>query len=115
MTTARPPGTLHGATHTGHCDTSGVGAMRLDAARCYTSAAMVQPFGITDKQLIPVAQKLLAGHRLDLDDGLLLQDSRDIHAIGAMAHQVRTRLHGKTVFYNRNRHINYTNVCARGL
>ena len=73
---------------------------------------MTELFGITDRHLAPVAQKVLGGQRLSLEDGLILQDTRDIHGLGAMAHHVRTRLHGKAVFYNRNRHINYTNVCA---
>ena len=29
-----------------------------------------------------------------------------------MANSVRERLHGDKTYYNRNRHINYTNVCA---
>ena len=59
-----------------------------------------------------VAEKVEAGERLSFADGAALLASRDIHAIGRMAHQVRSRLHGEKVFYNRNRHINYTNVCA---
>ncbi len=59
-----------------------------------------------------IAEKVAAGERLTFEDGLALQNSRDIHAIGRLAHMVRTRLHGNKAFYNRNRHINYTNVCA---
>jgi len=59
-----------------------------------------------------VAAKVEAGARLTYEDGLTLLASRDIHAIGRLAHLVRTRLHGDKVYYNRNRHINYTNVCA---
>lgn len=73
---------------------------------------MTDLFGITDNRLAPLAEKVMDGARLTLADGLVLQDTRDIHALGAMAHHVRTRLHGQAVFYNRNRHINYTNVCA---
>ncbi len=62
--------------------------------------------------LAGVAEKVQAGVRLTYEDGLTLLASRDIHAIGRLAHLVRTRLHGQKVYYNRNRHINYTNVCA---
>ena len=65
-----------------------------------------------DPALEPVARKVEAQERLTLEDGLALLASRDIHAIGRLAHQVRTRLHANKVFYNRNRHINYTNLCA---
>jgi aminodeoxyfutalosine synthase len=59
-----------------------------------------------------LAAKLAAGEWLTPEDGIALYESNDIHAIGRLAHSVRTRLHGQTTFYNRNRHINYTNVCA---
>jgi aminodeoxyfutalosine synthase len=55
---------------------------------------------------------VLAGERLSFDDGAALYASRDLHAIGRLANHVRERLHGDRTYYNRNRHINYTNVCA---
>src|SRR5690606_32754306 len=62
--------------------------------------------------LLPVREKVLAGVDLSLQDGLTLFHSKDLHGVGRLAHYVRTRLHGDVVYYNRNRHINYTNVCA---
>ena len=59
-----------------------------------------------------MAEKVLAGESLDFGDGVALQRSRDLHGIGWLANVVRERLHGKRTYYNRNRHINYTNVCA---
>jgi aminodeoxyfutalosine synthase len=67
---------------------------------------------VSDSVLQPVAEKVLAGEVLSYDDGLTLFASRDIHGIGRLANFVRTKLHGDKTFYNRNRHINYTNVCA---
>lgn len=67
---------------------------------------------VSDATLRRIAQKVGAGEALSLEDGLGLFASRDVHGIGRLAHHVRTRLHGERVFYNRNRHINYTNVCA---
>jgi len=67
---------------------------------------------LTDPALRPVAERVLASTPLTADDGLALYASRDLHSIGRLAHLVRTRLHGDRVYYNRNRHINYTNVCA---
>lgn len=62
--------------------------------------------------LAPVCEKVLAGERLSYDDGLALFNCPDVTAVGALAHHVRTRLHGDTTFYVVNRHINYTNVCV---
>src|SRR5690606_17020277 len=56
--------------------------------------------------------KVEAGQRLSPDDGLTLLRSRDIWTIGELAHRVRTRRHGRRAYYNINRHINYTNLCA---
>lgn len=67
---------------------------------------------VADPALYPVRDRVLAGQSLTLEDGLALYASRDLHGIGRLAHHVRTRLHGPKVYYNRNRHINYTNVCA---
>jgi aminodeoxyfutalosine synthase len=73
---------------------------------------MWQMVQMSDPNLRSISRKALAGERLSIDDGLALYASRDVHAIGRMANAVRERLHGDKTFYNRNRHINYTNVCA---
>jgi aminodeoxyfutalosine synthase len=67
---------------------------------------------VTDATLRPVAGKVLAGEELSVSDGLALYASRDVHGIGRLANFVREKLHGNNTYYNRNRHINYTNVCA---
>jgi aminodeoxyfutalosine synthase len=67
---------------------------------------------VTDPTLAAVREKVLAGQPLAYDDGVALYRSRDLHGVGRLANFVRERLHGDRTFYNRNRHINYTNVCA---
>jgi len=67
---------------------------------------------VTDPALTLVAHKVLDGIELSAADGEALFASRDVHGIGALADHVRRSLHGDQAFYNRNRHINYTNVCA---
>jgi aminodeoxyfutalosine synthase len=67
---------------------------------------------VTDPALAPIAEKVLAGEPLSHADGVALYASRDLHGIGRLAHHARTKLHGDKAYYNRNRHINYTNVCA---
>ena len=61
-----------------------------------------------------VFRKVQTGRRLDLGDGLKLFSCQDITAIGALAHEVRTRLHGDIAYYVMNQHINYSNVCVNG-
>ncbi|HVA02073.1 MAG TPA: aminofutalosine synthase MqnE [Terriglobia bacterium] len=67
---------------------------------------------LTDSELQPIADKVLAGERLDARDGVTLYNSGDLLAIGALAHHVREKLHGKRTYFNVNRHINPTNVCV---
>ncbi len=67
---------------------------------------------ISDPALHPIADKIRAQEPLSQQDGESLYASPDIHAIGRLANLVRTRLHGNRTYFNRNRHINYTNVCA---
>ncbi|MCS7032801.1 MAG: radical SAM protein, partial [Phycisphaerae bacterium] len=73
---------------------------------------MTESLHVSDADLLPVRQKVLAGEELTVEDGLLLYNSSDLHGVGRLANFVRTRLHGNRAYYNRNRHINYTNVCA---
>jgi aminodeoxyfutalosine synthase len=65
-----------------------------------------------DSNLQPIAEKVHAGERLSAADGLTLLRSRDIWTIGELANHVRQELHGRTTYYNVNRHINYSNICA---
>jgi aminodeoxyfutalosine synthase len=73
---------------------------------------MVEAPHVDDPALRPIAAKVLAGQALSPDDGLTLYQTRDIHGVGRLANFVRNSLHGDQTFFNRNRHINYTNVCA---
>jgi aminodeoxyfutalosine synthase len=67
---------------------------------------------ITDARLKPVAEKILAGERLNAADGLALYESNDLLAVGWLANHVREQRHGDVCYYNINRHINPTNVCV---
>jgi aminodeoxyfutalosine synthase len=58
-----------------------------------------------------ILRRALDGERLSVEDGVRLFESRDLLAIGTVAHIVRTRLHGRRTFYVVNRHINYTDIC----
>ncbi len=59
-----------------------------------------------------IRQKVENGDRLSFDDGVELFRSNDIVSLGRLANTIRERLNSDLTFYNVNRHINYTNVCA---
>ena len=61
--------------------------------------------------LADLRDKVVAGDRLSFDDGVRLFHTPDIAAGGALANLVRERKHGDLTWFNRNLHINATNVC----
>src|SRR5450432_2355589 len=73
---------------------------------------MSHSFQTDDRALEPVAGKVLAGERLNFDDGVALYRSGDILAVGWLANWVREQMHGNIAYFNVNRHINPTNVCV---
>ncbi len=67
---------------------------------------------ITDQRLKPIAERVLAGERLSIDDGITLYRSPDLLAVGWLANHVREKKHGNVTYFNVNRHINPTNICV---
>lgn len=70
------------------------------------------PDRFADAALRPIADKLLNGTSLSFDDGMALWNTRDIFSLGELASHIRRQRHGNITYYNINRHINYTNICA---
>ncbi|HEX7174669.1 MAG TPA: aminofutalosine synthase MqnE [Pyrinomonadaceae bacterium] len=64
-----------------------------------------------DTKLNELAAKVEAGERLTFADGVALYATDDLNALGRLADHVRRRLHGRTTYFNVNRHFNPTNVC----
>src|ERR1700761_8926326 len=62
--------------------------------------------------LAAIREKVEAGQRLSFEDGLALEASNDLFAIGSMANLVRERYNGNFGYYNINTHLNPTNVCV---
>lgn len=65
-----------------------------------------------DERLSPIARKVDRGERLSVSDGELLFTTPDIWTVCELAGTVRRRLNGRAGYFNINRHINYTNICA---
>ena len=62
--------------------------------------------------LSSIAEKVHRNERLSFEDGVALFRSPDVMTLARAANEVRERLNGNLAYYNVNRHINYTNVCA---
>jgi aminodeoxyfutalosine synthase len=59
-----------------------------------------------------IADKVINQRRLSFEDGLTLYNSGDLVSVGALANIVRRRMHDNVAFFNRNMHLNYSNICA---
>ena len=66
---------------------------------------------LSDARLFPLAAKVERGERLSFEDGLQLYDTPDLTGVGAMAHFVRMRLHGRRTYFVASRRLSYTNIC----
>ncbi|MBO9732344.1 MAG: aminofutalosine synthase MqnE [Chitinophaga sp.] len=65
-----------------------------------------------DAALKRIAEKILQEERITPQDGLTLFEKADIGLVGALANHVRERMHGNKTYFNRNFHIEPTNVCV---
>jgi aminodeoxyfutalosine synthase len=59
-----------------------------------------------------IRSKVEAGQRISDAEALALFESNDLLAIGELAATANRQKNGERVFFNVNRHINYTNLCV---
>lgn len=59
-----------------------------------------------------IAEKVIAGERILFDEGVLLYEKGELGFVGALANFVKEKKSGNLVFFNRNFHVEPTNVCV---
>jgi aminodeoxyfutalosine synthase len=59
-----------------------------------------------------IAEKVKAGNRISEEEAILLFEEGSLPFLGSLANFVREKLHGDNVYFNRNFHIEPTNVCV---
>jgi len=59
-----------------------------------------------------IRDTVLSGGRITDEEAVRLFETDDLAALGALANHVREARHGDLAFYNRNVHLNPTNVCV---
>ena len=71
---------------------------------------------LTSESLSPelknIAQKIYNSERISFDDGVLLYKTADLGYLGILANYIRNKLHGNKTYFNRNFHIEPTNLCV---
>ena len=65
-----------------------------------------------DPALKAIAEKVKNQQRITKEEGIMLFEKGSLPFVGALANFVRERLHGDKTYFNRNFHIEPTNVCV---
>jgi aminodeoxyfutalosine synthase len=71
---------------------------------------------LSDKRLpLPfknIAQKVLNEERISFEEGVYLYENGELGYLGVLANYIRERKHGDRTYFNRNFHIEPTNLCV---
>jgi len=59
-----------------------------------------------------IAEKVLHGERITFDEGVLLFEKGELGYLGVLANYIREKRHGDKTYFNRNFHIEPTNLCV---
>ena len=77
---------------------------------------MISTALLNEESLAPelkvIGQKVVDGKRITTDEGVLLFEKADTGFLGALANHVREKKNGHNTYFNRNFHIEPTNVCV---
>ena len=66
----------------------------------------------TDHQLQKIGNKIIHNQRISFDEGVYLFEKAPLPYVGALANWKRESLHGDKTYFNKNFHIEPTNVCV---
>jgi aminodeoxyfutalosine synthase len=65
-----------------------------------------------DATIRKIGEKIINKERIFFDEGLMLFEKAGLAYVGALANYIRESLHGNKTYFNRNFHIEPTNVCV---
>ncbi len=65
----------------------------------------------TDDRLVAIAQKVFSDTRIDNDDANYLFNNAELAYLGVLANYVREKKNGDNTYFNRNFHLEPTNIC----
>jgi aminodeoxyfutalosine synthase len=76
-----------------------------------TLAALIEK-AESNGQLLEIVQKVHSGKRIDKNEGLFLYENGSLSLLGSLANYIREHRHGNKTYFNRNFHIEPTNLCV---
>lgn len=65
-----------------------------------------------DAELKNIATKVFAGERINVEEGIYLYEHASLGYLGVLAEYVKEKKSGNKVFFNRNFHVEPTNICV---
>lgn len=65
-----------------------------------------------DKKLKKISDKVYSAERITPEEGILLFEKGELGFVGALANFIREKKHGDVTYFNRNFHIEPTNICV---
>ena len=65
-----------------------------------------------DPDLLRIARKVEAEERISFDEGVLLFEKGDLSYLATLANYIREKKHGNYTYFNRNFHVEPTNICV---
>ncbi len=63
-------------------------------------------------ELRTIAEKVYNNERITFDEGVLLYEKAELSYLGTLANYIRQKRHGDKTYFNRNFHIEPTNLCV---
>jgi aminodeoxyfutalosine synthase len=78
----------------------------------HTEAVKVLVDAEKNQQLQSIGYKIINKERISFDEGVALFEQASLSYVGALANWVREQKHGHKTYFNRNFHIEPTNVCV---
>ena len=67
---------------------------------------------VNDPILTNIVSNIYSGKRISNEDAVILHDMCDLPTLAIIANDLKNARHGSHVYYNRNLHVNTTNVCV---
>jgi len=66
---------------------------------------------INDKDLLAIVKKVENNERISIEDGIILYEKGELGFVSSLANYIREKKHGLNTYFNRNFHIEPTNLC----
>jgi aminodeoxyfutalosine synthase len=66
----------------------------------------------SDEQIKKISEKVFGGERITEDDAIYLFNHGELSTLGVLANHIREKKNGKYTYFNRNFHIEPTNLCV---